>query len=625
MFSLYDCQDARFFKTELYLKNKKSGVVLPAYSAALPENNDLKIRFFISRKLGTSDPCAKVVSDIDGHSYFFDCTWTGIDGGFDVYESIINFNGIGLYFLTCSFKNSFGIFSFKFPDETFELPITVYDEGYTTPDWFKGSVMYQIFVDRFAKSEKHSLPIKPGAIINNDWENGIPPFPEIPGDHLDNNVFFGGSLYGVIEKLDYLKSLGVNTLYLNPIFEATSNHKYDTSDYFKIDSMFGGEMAFCELIEELKKRDMHLILDGVFNHTGDDSIYFNKYGKYNEKGAYQGKNSPYYEWYDFINYPDDYQSWWGIKILPSIKKNCSSFRNFICGENGVIKHYIDKGIDGWRLDVVDELSDEFLNDLRATARAKNKNSLIIGEVWEDAAVKIAYDKRRSYFQGSQLDSVMNYPLRSAIIEYLLGTSAEVLAKNAVSLYLHYPKCVSDVQMNILGTHDTERILNVLSNDGSKNMTNRQLSTHKIPNDLRSEGLERLKIASFLLYTLPGVPCIYYGDEIGMEGGRDPFNRMPFSYKRKDDTILKWYRLLGKMRSEFSDFKDGIFSIYASDGGLFVFRRGNIFCATNTGNLSFISSKNIFTDYFSGKTAELSENGMYILPIEHNSVGLYVKK
>jgi glycosidase len=457
-----------------------------------------------------------------------------------------------------------------------------------------------------------------------DWENGIPQFPEKPGDAFANNCFFGGSLYGIIEKLDYLSSLGVNTLYLNPIFDAASNHKYDTADYMKVDEMFGGEKALDALISALKKRGMHLILDGVFNHTGADSIYFNKFGNYNSIGAYQSTKSPYYDWFDFKKHPDDYNCWWGVKILPCLKKDSEGFRNYICGKDGVAAHYMKKGIDGFRLDVADELSNEFLYELRDTIKSIDTEAVLYGEVWEDASEKVAYGNRRKYFFGHQLDGVMNYPLRDAIINYVTTASSETLASVSSSLYYHYPKCVSDVQMNLLGTHDTERILNVLSGENTASLTNRQLSRYKLPKDSRERAIKLLKIAVFLNYTLPGVPCIYYGDEAGMEGGRDPFNRMPYPYGKEDTSLIDFYRALGNIRTESKDLRDGAFEILTAEGGLFVFTRNNTICACNRGEARNIVSDKPFKDIISGKTADANKSGQHIYTLETDAIAIFKK-
>ena len=608
----------QYFQFEMECNGKKQ------ISAAFPEGAQVKLTFKISRRKGAFNFRGELYDDERCAPIPLEITWITNELGFDVYTAYLPKNPVGIYFLRCGYDTDHGYECFFFPDGMDVMNVTVHTTDFKTPSWLKGGIMYQIFVDRFAKSEKHRTKQKERTVMIDDWDNGIPQYPEKPGDAFANNCFFGGSLYGIIEKLDYLASLGVNTLYLNPIFDAASNHKYDTADYMTVDEMFGGEEALDLLIAELKKRDMHLILDGVFNHTGADSIYFNKFGNYDSLGAYQSKKSPYYDWFDFKKHPDDYNCWWGVKILPCLKKDSTGFRKYICGKDGVAAHYIRKGVDGFRLDVADELSNEFLYELRDTARGINPEAVIYGEVWEDASEKVAYDHRRKYFFGRQLDGVMNYPLRDAIIDYVITSSCEKLASVSSSLYMHYPKCVSDVQMNLLGTHDTERILNVLSGENTCDMTNRQLSTYKLPKSSRERATSLLKIAVFLNYTLPGVPCIYYGDEAGMEGGRDPFNRMPYPYGREDLALIDFYRSLGKIRSENKDLKDGVFEILTAEAGLFVFRRNDTVCACNRGEARIFTSDKPFKNSISGKSTELDPRGRYIYKLEMNEIAIFKK-
>ena len=308
-------------------------------------------------------------------------------------------------------------------DRKFRL--LVYGSDFRVPDWFSGGTMYHVFVDRFFCGTG-DVGAREDAVINRDWHGGIKQYAPYPGAPVANNEFFGGNLWGVAEKLDYLSSLGVTTIYLSPIFKAYSNHKYDTGDYMQVDEMFGGEQALAHLIERANQYGIRLILDGVFNHTGDDSRYFNRYGKYESEGAYQSVNSPYHDWYCFDQFPHTYRSWWGIEILPKLNPSSVSCRSFLAGKGGVAEAYIQKGIGGWRLDVADELSDDFLDLLRTTVKgASDGQGLIIGEVWENAADKIAYGKRRRYFRGKQLDSVMNYPLRNAILAFVQNGDARM--------------------------------------------------------------------------------------------------------------------------------------------------------------------------------------------------------
>jgi len=423
-----------------------------------------------------------------------------------------------------------------------DYQITVYDESYTTPEWFKGGIMYQIFPDRFNKVGEY--PIGRGKILRSDW-GGMPEFRPFNGKVL-NNDFFGGNFNGVKAKLDYIKSLGVSVIYFNPVFEAGSNHRYDTGDYMKVDSLLGTEEDFRSLVSAAKEKDMGVILDGVFNHTGDDSRYFNKYGNYDGVGAYQSTDSIYYDWYSFSNYPQAYDCWWGIDTLPAVNEHSQSYQRYIFGEDGVIKKWLKDGIMGYRLDVVDELPDFFLKELRASAKEENPEAIIIGEVWEDASNKVAYDARRQYLQGNELDSVMNYPLKDAIINYILTNEVKQLRETVNMLVDNYPKATLDCLMNILGTHDTSRILTVFG--GKICYSKDQMSVTYLNEDEKRAAKEKLKAAAFLQYTLPGVPCIYYGDENGMEGYGDPFCRRCFDWNNMDGDLIEYYRRLGEIRT-----------------------------------------------------------------------------
>ncbi len=459
--------------------------------------------------------------------------------------------------------------------------LLIYKKDYKTPDSFGHGVMYQIFTDRFFKGESdkaRSIGVKEGAVLNEDWDNGIPQFAARAGEPLKNNMFFGGDLWGVAEKLDYLKALGVTYIYLCPIFEAYSNHKYDTADYSRIDGMFGGEEAFDNLIKCARERGIGMILDGVFNHTGDDSVYFNRYRNYGEGGAFNDAASPYKNWYCFRSYPNDYESWWGIEIMPKLNHANEECRHYFTGDDGIIQKYIKRGIAGWRLDVADELSDEFLDELRAAAKsASNGEAVIIGEVWENAADKIAYGKRRRYFQGDQLDSVMNYPLKNAIVDFCMYSDADCLYNTLTEIYSSYPTLVSHKLMNLLGTHDTERILTVLGRDmEDADAPNSELAVKRLTEGQRERGIKMLKMAATLQFMSYGIPCIYYGDEVGCEGYGDPFCRMPFPWSDMDRPyradILKTYKKLGEIRQNERALDGGDFYVLSHNEHAIAFVR-----------------------------------------------------
>lgn len=533
---------------------------------------------------------------------------------------------IGLYYYTFSIENlgyvSCGYLEMgRLSDVPQGFLLTVSSKDYCTPEWFKGGVMYQIFPDRFYRVG--NMPDIVGRIRREDW-GGEPSFRPNEKGKVLNNDFFGGNFRGIEEKLPYLQHLGVTTIYLNPVFEAASNHRYDTSDYKKLDPFLGNEEDFTQLVSTAKNQGIFVILDGVFNHTGDNSVYFNKYGQYPSIGAYQSKDSPYYSWYSFQEFPDKYSSWWGIDILPEVNENSEDYQNFIFGEGGVLKKWLSFGIGGYRLDVADELPDFFLKNLRKSVKESNPNAIIIGEVWEDASNKIAYSKRREYLQGYELDSVMNYPLKDAIIGYIQTGNALQLLHAVRVLIDHYPKETVDALMNILGTHDTSRILTVLGGIYCANKEEMSKKSAFLSQKAKERAIEKLKMAAVLQYTLPGVPCIYYGDENAQEGHIDPFCRRCYDWNNQNIDLIDFYAKLGAIRKEFREiFKDGDFVELTTKDGLVYFKRenqaGSIYVYVNN------SSKRERLQ-FTGTMRELIknqtfENELEILPY---SYGIFVK-
>jgi len=449
--------------------------------------------------------------------------------------------------------------------------ITAFEAGFDTPHWLVGRIIYHIFIDRFRASG--NVRPRPNFRLHKVW-GGQPDYLPAADGEIHNDDVFGGDLRGIIEKLDYLVSLHVGAIYLSPVFRAESNHKYNTGDYLSIDGMFGSEADFDDLVRETRARDIYLILDGVFNHTGDDSIYFNKYGRYPGPGACQSKDSRYYDWYTFEHWRDGYECWWGVPTLPSIRKDSPDFREFVCGRGGVLEHWMARGVRGWRLDVADELSDGMLDAIRKTAKAHDPDTLVLGEVWEDASTKIAYGERRRYFQGAQLDSVMNYPLQDAIIAYLRGGDCAGLALLLAREQNNYPASVQRSLMNILGTHDTMRVLSALGADEYPDGGDREAqSKAALTPEQRSRGLRLLRAAALLQMTLPGVPCVFYGDEAGVEGWGDPFCRACYPWGSEDAGLLGWYRKLGEIRASREEFREGEYKLLRADRGLFCFSRG----------------------------------------------------
>lgn len=451
--------------------------------------------------------------------------------------------------------------------------LTVCCENCDTPLWLRGGTMYQIFPDRFCRSGKTPLPEnKPAAEYHSRWGEEPDWEPDSDGK-IEKYDFFGGDLKGIEEKLGYLESLGVTCIYLNPIFSARSNHRYDTGDYMKIDPMLGTEEDFKSLCKSAEEHGIKILLDGVFSHTGADSRYFDKFSSYGGKGAYCDKNSPYRSWYNFRCWPDDYACWWGVDILPELNETDPGVLAFLTGENGVARHWLRLGASGWRLDVADELPDEFLDRFHEAVRKEKKDAFIYGEVWEDATDKISYGHRRRYLEGGELDSVMNYPFANAVIDFARTANAEELRECVENIVEHYPRASLDTLMNHIGTHDTVRAITRLGRgdiERPENGRDRGILTE----EQYQKGVCLLKLASVLQFTLPGVPCVYYGDEAGLTGGEDPFNRACFPWGNENAELLDHYRTLGRIRKLCPAFIDGEFNCISSALGCIAYERNS---------------------------------------------------
>ena len=542
----------------------------------------------LQTELGALAGRMRLFRDDDGAVLWFDMKNEGDIWSVSVHAASVCVPGedSGLFYFRFEFETAYGhlIYAkqendfapvYKWRDENVHaFQWTVTQTDFRTPMALAGGVMYHIFVDRFSQSTRHpKMPRRADAVYNEDWYHGVPQHAKYPGGDVKNNEFFGGNLWGAAERLPYLRSLGVTILYLSPIFTAYSNHKYDTGDYASVDASFGGDAAFAHLLSEAKKYGIRVICDGVFNHTGDNSRYFNRYGTYDGLGAYQSVDSPYYPWYRFRAYPDDYDCWWGVRVLPALYSGNPDFRNYICGPDGILHKWMALGVAGWRLDVADELDDSFLCDLRARVKAESEDAVIYGEVWEDASNKIAYDRRRRYFRGGQLDSVMNYPFRDGILAFIRDGDARTLSRAVETVLRHYPDECTHLLMNLLGTHDTERIITALAAQPMGDLDNDALAVLSMTAEERVRGVALLRLASVIQFTLPGIPCIYYGDEAGMEGYRDPFNRRPYPWGEEDAELLAHYRALGAIRTSYrSVFADGETEILHADGGVFAFMR-----------------------------------------------------
>ena len=449
--------------------------------------------------------------------------------------------------------------------------LTVFNEDYKTPDFLKGGIMYQIFPDRFYKSGNKHDNVPTDRVMRENWED-TPYYKPDENGHVWNNDYFGGDLDGIRQKLPYLKELGVTCVYLNPIFESHENHRYNTANYRKVDPLLGTNEDFRKLCEAAKSYGISVILDGVFSHTGADSIYFNKFNRYDSLGAYNSRESEFFPWYSFINYPNEYEAWWGIDTLPNVNENNEKYTEYICGDGGVLDYWISMGAAGYRLDVADELPDEFLENLNKCVKKHGKEKIIIGEVWEDASNKESYGVHRRYLIGDQLDSVMNYPFRTAIMNYVMGGSAFDFRNSVMTILENYPKPSVDVLMNSVSTHDIERAINVLGGESCDGKDKDWMNGHWLSQQEYELGKNRLKCAMAIQFFLPGVPCIYYGDEAGQQGYKDPFNRRCYPWGKEDKELIEYVKMLSQVRRSSKVFVDGEFVFLYMDDDVMAFAR-----------------------------------------------------
>lgn len=561
---------------------------------AVEQDTKVYFRVLVPRKERSrvTELCIKY--DYDYNWEYHKLIWCGnFDDEHEIWECDFTPDRIGLYWYGFRLQTPNGN-RYIMPSDPYKIctiedspgrswQLTCYKKGFTTPQWPVGGVMYQIFPDRFYFSGEEKELERTDFQRDEDWYD-LPVWKPNENGEITNSDFFMGDLKGITEKLDYLESLGVSCIYLNPIFEAYSNHRYDTGDYSHIDPILGTEEDFKNLCAEAKKRGIHVINDGVFSHTGADSVYFNRSGRYGEGGAYRDKDSPYYTWYKFNEWPDNYQSWWGFYTLPEVIETSPAFNEYINGKDGIVRKYMRLGNSGWRLDVADELPDEFMENLRRSAKEENPEAFIIGEVWEDASNKESYGARRKFLLGDQMDSVMNYVFRGAILDFIKGQDARYTMATIMSVIENYPRPVLRVLMNSLSTHDTERALTVIAGEPLNGRDREWQATTKLSEEKRELGIKLMKIAAGMQFTLPGFPCVYYGDEAGMEGYRDPFNRCGYPWGKEDKELVEWHRQLGKLRASCSALWDGEFTeAFAKDRQLAYIRHDGhtaVYCVFN---------------------------------------------
>ena len=441
--------------------------------------------------------------------------------------------------------------------------MTVYDEEFDTPRWMREGLLYQIMPDRFAARGKNAPE---AGWLHEKWDE--PPAIHVDPSTHDNRAddFFGGNFRGVMDRLDYLKELGVTAIYFNPIFRARSNHKYDTGDYETIDPSFGTREDFEALCDRARVLGIRILLDGVFSHTGSDSRYFNRLGRYDSLGAYQSMESPYAPWYRFKRWPDEYDCWWGFETLPTVNKSDESYRRYILtGENAIVKRWLRRGASGWRLDVADELPVPFLRTLRKSVKSVDPDAAVLGEVWEDASNKVAYGQLRCYCLGDTLDSVMNYPLREGLIGFLLGEiDAYALKRRLDALYENYPAPFAAALMNLLGSHDKARVINRLSGAEPENRPREQRVFTLLSDAEYERGKRRFIKAWRFLCAMPGMPCLYYGDEAGAQGGDDPFCRGTYPWGHEDRALMEEIKRVNHARLKSRAAQNGSLELIAPD-------------------------------------------------------------
>ncbi|MDD2212963.1 MAG: glycoside hydrolase family 13 protein [Oscillospiraceae bacterium] len=462
--------------------------------------------------------------------------------------------------------------------------VTVYRENFATPQWFQDATLYQIFPDRFRRGADfdlqkfHRIRPEPERIYHDNWAEEVD-IRGLPGQGYQATDFYGGSLKGIQEGLPYLRELGITALYLNPIFMAKSNHRYDTADYMNVDPLLGTNADFEALCQAAARAGIRIILDGVFSHTGADSIYFNKYGRFPGIGAYQAVRdksiSPFFGWYNIHQNQGQisYDSWWNFPELPAVREHDLTFREFILGEDGVLATWLRRGAAGFRLDVSDELPDDFISELRQRVKKVKADAVIIGEVWEDASNKVSYGHYRDFLLGNTHDGVMGYPFRQALVSFFKGTiAADELNNSLETLRENYPPQALACNMNLISSHDVSRFITEVAGPLPPPENREDQIRQKLDPAQRAVGEKKLYLACFLQVTCPGVPSIYYGDEIGMEGYRDPLNRRCFNWQQTGSALNQRLKELLQLRRRYPLLVRGNFECLSASGSFYAFRR-----------------------------------------------------
>lgn len=601
-----------------YFNSRESACKTPY--GAIPAGQELTLRLCVPESLGYVDPHLVLTKDRETPMHYR-MQFDGQTPGINHFVLSVTPTTPGLYFYYFDLYTDFrkicrgkgGEGELRWTDPA-PWQLTVYEPGFQTPDWFKNSTMYQIFPDRFFDAAPDREWTFPDRIYRPD-KNGEPYFwPNEQQDGYLNQDYFGGNFEGIRQKLGYLQSLGIGCIYLNPIFEAHANHRYNTADYKKADPLLGTNEEFAALCADAAAHGIRIILDGVFSHTGSDSVYFNREGRYGPGGAYRDRSSPYRSWYDFDSgYPAGYRCWWGFPTLPEVQEGDPSYQNFICGPDGVIDYWLSLGASGFRLDVADELPDAFIEQIRAAIKRHGDDKLLLGEVWEDATTKEGFGRRRTYLRGKGLDSVMNYPFRRAALDFVTGRPVAEVAEEVAEICEHYPKPALDCAMNFFSTHDTERAVTAIAGEplGSHD---RYWQSHRCIAPNKMDGaVRKLLLGYAMLYTLPGVPSLYYGDEIAMQGYRDPFNRAYFDWDSTENRLRGPLRTLANLRKGCDAFDGGRFELVEAQEDILHYRRVG---KTQTAEIILNRGPHLLAVTAFGKETEVNPGGFTVL-VEDN--------
>lgn len=500
-----------------------------------------------------------------------------------IFGAVITLKKEAVYYYCFSFEANRNFRYYKKTNSTGDTSLCIEEcwhlsVGFDAPEWAKGAVMYHIFVDRYRKGKNTDIKLMPNRFLHSNWNEDPMLGPNQKGQW--NIDFFGGNLKGIEETLKYIKNLGVTIIYLSPIMRSQSNHRYDTADYEEVDPYAGTNKQLKELCEAAHKKGIKVVLDAVFNHTGNDSKYFNQYGNYDTVGAYQSEESPYYKFYKrkWHQGKMDFSYWWGVKNLPECDGNSPDWREYILAEGGIIDKWFSLDIDGLRLDVADELTDDFIEEIAAAVKRNKPDGFILGEVWKNPM-----RMNRSYISsGKGMHSIMNYFMIDALIRYYKYSDTCKLENTLKEIFSEYPLPTIHTMMNFTSTHDISRAIEIF---GTNNFTQNGewawnlidetaswVENHSMTALEYKYGKMMFKSYAFAIAFLPGILSIFYGDEAGMRGIGNLANRGTYPWGNRDKDLLSFFKKICKARNMQSFLKTADFRIIKIDPYQFVFER-----------------------------------------------------